>query len=148
MNKKKRTILLVVGALSAITLLAVLGLTALTRSMCGTDIVNKYVSPSGRSTIRHTVLNCGATTDFVTALDLGGLKGKIISIKGAHEDDLSAKWIDDKNIVVSYTGDSDRIYDYKTEVSGIKVQYKNGEKDLVVRCLYAECEKRSRELED
>jgi len=32
-------------------------------------------------------------------------------------------------------------------VSGIKIQYKNGDKDLEIKCLYNECEKQSRELE-
>lgn len=147
MIKLKRILLIIGGILGGLILAGTIGLFLLTKSLCGVDIVGEYSSPTGKYSIQHTIKNCGATTDFVTSLYLGSPKGKVISIKGAHEQDLSVKWIDDYNIIVNYTGDATKIYDYKTEVSGIKVQYKAGDKNLNINCTYYECEEQNRQLE-
>ena len=147
MSKLKKILLIVSGIIGAIILIGVIGLFLLTKSLCSTDIVQSYSSPTGKHSIEQIVKNCGATTDFVTSLDLGTLKGKIISIKGSHENDLSVQWIDDKNIIVNYTGDPTKIYSYKTDISGIKVQYKSGEDNLDIKCTYYECEEQGRQFE-
>ena len=135
------------GLVGVIILLGGLRLTLLAGWLCDTQLVNKSVSPSGKYTVQHSVKNCGATTDFVTYLDLGVFKREIIAIKGAHEDDLSVKWLNDGSIVVNYTGDPNKIYSYKTEVSGISIQYKAGDNDLEIKCMYHDCEAQSRQLE-
>ena len=143
MNKKK--IVFVVGGILGVMI--VLGLTSLNIFLCETTKVAKYNSPTGSYTVSQTIKACGATTDFVTRLNVGVLNREIIAIKGAHENDLYVKWVDNRNIIVNYIGDPEKIYNYKTEISGIKVQYKNGDKNLEIKCLYTECEAISRAKE-
>jgi hypothetical protein len=117
------------------------------KSMCGTEVIGKYTSDSGKETVTKTLFDCGATTDYTTFLKIGILNHEIMSIKSAHEDDLSVKWIDDKNAIINYTGDPELIYGFKKEISGINFIYKNNDKDLVINCFYNECEKISRAKE-
>ena len=147
MTKIKKIALIAGGVVAGLLVILAIGLFSLGKLLCDSDNLHEYKSPSGTYTIHQTVMDCGATTDFVTSLNVGLLKTQIISIKGEHENDLSVKWIDDKNIIVNYTGDPELIYNYKTEVSGIKIHYKSGEQDLKISCLYNQCEQISRTKE-
>ena len=124
----------------------IIGISKFRDGFCGNQIINKYPSFSGKKVITENILNCGATTDFVTSLS-DSKNYAIISIKGAHGDNLSVKWVDENNVIINYIGDPELIYSYKNKISDTNFVYKNNDKFLDIKCLYYECEKISREKE-
>lgn len=134
-----------IGLVALIAIFA-LGIYLLGRGMCDTFDVAKYKSPSGHKTLVRSTFGCGATTKDTTSIILKGLKDKtVISIDGAQSDKLDARWVDENNVIINYSGNTDLIYEKSTNVSGITFKYKNGANDLNIKCLYAECEKIDRE---
>ncbi len=98
-------------------------------SLCGDEVVQRAVSPDGGLVATHYVRDCGATTDYVSILNLQPAKekfkaeqGVLFSVKG--EQRIGVQWVSPKRLQVTCrTCVHDNVYRQIVRTDGIDIEY-------------------------
>ncbi len=115
-----RTRLMVAGVLGVAALAAACG------DMCGDKAVSSAVSPDGRYIARAFVRNCGATTAYVTRVDLANNRRWRRNETAVYVEEAVREvrpvWADSRHLVIICDGCG--VFPPDRQLDGIMVQYR------------------------
>jgi len=115
-----------VGLLIATAILFVVLLVAvgyyLNTSLCSDDSMKEI---DGTYKTKIMLLNCGATTDYVTHVQMvdKSFSTDVLKIKGDHADDLQVFWPTEKKMIIEYTGPETTIWEQQRKYRDIEVNF-------------------------
>jgi hypothetical protein len=107
-----------------------LAVVVLASCLCSDELVTEVPSPDRALTAAYFVRDCGATTDFVTAVSVRRGRGsykdrsaQVFVVRGRHK--VSLAWTGPRTLVVECSGCERKDVVYQVTVSG----------DLSIKCL-------------
>jgi|SRR3989344_1348481 len=123
--KKKHYILI------AIVLVFLMSLAWLIHDLksCNKQVLSGDLSSSRKHVAQKILVNCGATVDFFTNVNLKNLQTgsekTVLSLKGKYTDSCDVLWEGDDTLKINCNRAVDLIYSYANQFDGIKVIYDN-----------------------
>jgi hypothetical protein len=127
MTKRLKTILMTIIVILLVFTAGKYLLDFLFVDMCGNDIKQKILSPSGVKVAYVFERSCGATTGFSPQLSILD-KNEDFDIQNESgntfrsDKEFSIEWLDEKNLKVIYDKSSET-YEMDKKVNGIEVKY-------------------------
>ena len=91
----------------------------LSRDLCSDEVLGEVGVSDGKDKVLVYVRDCGATTDFVTVVELHGRAA--LKVKGYHKDDLEVSCLSDKKLQIYTSAESDVIFQGRL-IDGIEIE--------------------------
>lgn len=90
------------------------------KNLCSDEVLERLGSSDKDYHAVVNVRNCGATTDYVTSVQIEG--NSVLVIKGYHKNDLSIRWEWKNRLVIEYSGKNDLIHSVKYNYEDAKIE--------------------------
>ena len=93
---------------------------------CSRDAVSIVNSPDNIYQAELTIVNCGATTDYVTNVQLKNNQTKafkdVVIISGKQDEKVKMNWSNKNLLNFNFEGSSDKIFDSVNQFEDVKIE--------------------------